>query len=48
MDSTSIMTAVNDILKEWIDLGRKGKIILHCDGQTLRKVEYDYYIDLKG
>lgn len=47
MDSTacSIMGTVNDIITEWTDLSRKGKIVLHMDGNGIKRIEFDYFLD---
>ena len=46
-DSTShIMGAITDIVNEWTDLKRKGKVIIHFDGAGPRKVEFNYSIDI--
>jgi hypothetical protein len=36
---------IHEILLEWRDLHRKGKIILHSDGNGIKKIEFNYYID---
>jgi hypothetical protein len=49
MDSTSngaILMALDDIMDEWKECKRKGKITLHSDGQGIKKVEFNYSIDL--
>lgn len=49
MDSTSnnsTLVAVQEILAEWAECQRKGKIILHSDGSGIKKVEFNYYVDL--
>jgi hypothetical protein len=39
------MLAIGDILYEWQELNRKGKVILHSDGEGIKKIEINYYID---
>lgn len=48
MDSTSsIMVALTDIVQEWQELHRKGKVILHSDGDGIKRIEFNYFIDIK-
>ena len=51
MDSTScnhaILTALDDILAEWKECKRRGQVILHSDGSGIKKIEFNYSIDLK-
>ena len=34
-----------DILHEWRALRRKGKVILHSDGEGIKRIEFDYFVD---
>jgi hypothetical protein len=45
-DSTAVLTAINDILLEWTECQRKGQITLHSDGHGIKKIEFNYSIDL--
>lgn len=36
---------IREVIMEWKDLKRKGKIILHSDGDGIKKIEFNYYID---
>jgi len=49
MDSTSsVMIAVTDIMTEWLEIGRKGSLTIHCDGQTFKKIEFNYQVNLEN
>jgi len=49
MDSTSsVMVAVNDIMTEWLEIGRKGSLTIHCDGRTFKKIEFNYQVNLEN
>jgi hypothetical protein len=41
------MVAIGDILSEWAECRRKGQIILHSDGNGIKRVEFNYTIDIK-
>jgi hypothetical protein len=46
-DSTSNMLLVlGDIIHEWETLRRRGKLILHFDGNGPKKVEFNYSLDI--
>jgi hypothetical protein len=51
MDSTScngaILMALDDIMDEWKECKRRGQITLHSDGCGIKKIEFNYSIDLK-
>lgn len=41
-DSTSYLDMVTMVVNEWTMVHRKGSIILHLDGNGVRKIEYIY------
>jgi hypothetical protein len=46
-DSTSsIMVILGDIIDEWTDMHRKGKIIIHMDGAGPKRVEFNYSVEI--
>jgi hypothetical protein len=46
MDSTSVMAVVLPTLQEWHDQHIKGKVILHHDGNDVKRVEVNYYLEI--
>ena len=48
VDSTTspFLSSLNAVLKEWSEIGRKGKVIIHMDGAGPKKIEYNYSVDL--
>jgi hypothetical protein len=49
MDSTNnLLIAIGDILTEWQECKRKGQIILHSDGNGIKKVEFNYSVEIRA
>lgn len=50
MDSTSsnsaLLMSIDTILNEWYACDRKGKIILHSDGNCIKKIEINYSLEI--
>lgn len=44
--SSSINAALHNIIEEWVDLRRKGKLIVHFDGNGPKKIQFDYFVDI--